>query len=254
MGESVILNVCELSKTFFKGKEEFQVIENLNLDVVENEFLVILGPGQSGKTLFINMIAGLMQPTTGRIMLGGEEVRGISKDTSVVFQKTAVMPWKNALQNVEIGLKYAGVGKAVRRKSARDYLDLVGLKDFETSYPFELSGGMKQRVGIARAYAADPKILLMDEPFGALDAQTRYSMQDEILEIWEKNKRTIIFITNNIEEAIYLGDRILLFSERPAKIKAEYHLAELKRPRNYTDRVFLEIRNEIEAQMDLTLE
>lgn len=243
-----------ISKVFFTAKDEFHAVENVSVDVNENEFLVILGPGQSGKTLFINMLAGLLEPTTGKVYIDGELVEGTTNKISTVFQKTAIMPWKTTMQNVEMGLKYAGVKKAERRRRAQEYIDLVGLQGFENSYPRQLSGGMKQRVGIARAYATNPEILLMDEPFGALDAQTRYSMQEEILKIYERNKRTIVFITNNIEEAVYLGDRIVLFSERPARVKAEYSLEHLSRPRSYVDKEFLRIRQMIEDSMDLTLE
>ena len=254
MGDRVVLQVEGLSKTFFKGNQATTVIENIDLQVKKNEFLVILGPGQAGKTTLINMIAGLLKPTTGKISLNGAEVSGISDKISVVFQKTAIMPWKRTLQNVELGLKYAGVQKNKWRQTSQKFIDMVGLSGFEQAYPRQLSGGMKQRVGIARAYASNPEVLLMDEPFGALDAQTRYAMQDEILKICDKDKRTIVFITNNIEEALYLGDRIVLFTKSPAKVKAEFNMAHLPRPRNYTDKAFLQMREIIEAQMDITLE
>ena len=157
------------------------------------------------------------------------------------------------MANVEFGPEVAGVPKEERRKTAQKYIDLVGLKGFEKSYPHELSGGMKQRVGIARAYTNNPEILLMDEPFGQLDAQTRYAMEEEVLRIWEKEKRTIIFVTNNIEEAVYLGDRIVLLSNCPAKVKEIYDLKNLPRPRNTTDPEFLRIRTEISDNTDLAL-
>jgi len=254
VGERVKMRVRDLSKVFFTGKEDFKAVENISLDVLENEFLVILGPGQAGKTLFINMLSGLLSPTTGTVELDGEQVTGTSLKISVVFQKTAIMPWKTTIQNVEMGLKYQGINSNERKKISQQFIDLVGLQGFENSYPRQLSGGMKQRVGIARAYAANPEVLLMDEPFGSLDAQTRYAMQDEILKIWETNKRTVIFITNNIEEAVYLGDRVILFSQRPARVKAEYRLRDLGRPRNYVDRAFLEMRQMIEKETDLALE
>ena len=155
--------------------------------------------------------------------------------------------------NVEFGLEIAGVRKCERRKIAQKYIDLVGLHGFEHSYPHQLSGGMKQRVGIARAYTNNPQILLMDEPFGQLDAQTRYAMQEEVLRIWQQEKRTIIFVTNNIEEAVFLADRIVLLSNCPAKVKQVYDLSGLSRPRNTTDPEFLRIREDISGNTDLAL-
>ena len=156
--------------------------------------------------------------------------------------------------NVEIGPKYAGVPKGERQERAQHFIELVGLKGFEEHFPRQLSGGMKQRVGIARAYTANPEILLMDEPFGALDAQTRYSMEDEILRIWEQDKRTVIFVTNNIEEAVALGDRIVLFSKAPAHIKEIYDLRDFKKPRDNVSRRFLEVRDMISSNTDMALE
>ena len=173
-------------------------------------------------------------------------------DLGVVFQKYALFPWKTVMGNVEMNQKLKGVDKETRRAKAQEYINLVGLQGFEASLPKQLSGGMKQRVGIARAYASESDIMLMDEPFGALDAQTRYQMEDEIIKIWEKNKRTIVFVTNNVEEAVYLGDRILLLASRPSYIKKEY-IVDLPRPRSQTDRAFLELRNEIVANTDLDI-
>ena len=171
----------------------------------------------------------------------------------MVFQSLALLPFSTVMQNVELPLKLRGMKKKERRQICQKYIDLVGLQGFENSYPHQLSGGMKQRVGIARAYAADPKILIMDEPFGQLDAQTRYAMQNEILRIWEQEKRTVIFVTNNIEEACYLGDRIILMSNCPATVKAEYDLSFLPRPRDMVSQEFLKIRTEISDNTDLAL-
>lgn len=253
MDETIKLKATGISKVFFSKKSEVLAVEDVSLAVKENEFLVILGPGQSGKTVFLNTIAALIPPTAGTVELDGEQIKGTTTKISLVFQKIAIMPWKTTIENVEMGLKYAHMPKKERRDIARKYIDLVGLKGFEDSYPTQLSGGMKQRVGIARAYAANPEVLLMDEPFGALDAQTRYAMQSEILKIWEQNKRTVIFVTNNIEEAVFLGDRIVLFSERPARVKAEYSLEHLGRPRDYMDKEFLQTREMIEKNTDLSL-
>lgn len=243
----VELSVDHVSKSFYARENVFEAVNDVSLDVHENEFLVILGPGQCGKSVLLNMISGLEKPTEGRITFPDE-----APNIGFVFQKTAVFPWKTVMENVELAPQFRGVDKAVRREKAQYLIDLVGLKGFENAYPAALSGGMKQRVGIARAYCSDPNILLMDEPFGALDAQTRYQMEDEILRIWTKEKRTVIFVTNNIEEAVYLGDRIILLSECPATVKKIYPV-DIPRPRNNVDADFLALRQTIEANSDLAL-
>lgn len=220
--EKVRLHIDSLRKEF-QGKDgSTLVVDNVSLDVYDNEFLVLLGPGHCGKTVFLNIMAGLEKPTSGEIFLDGEPLQGNDPRIGMVFQKWSLLPWKTVMENTEIGPKFRGVDKTTRRAKAQEYLNLVGLQGFENAYPSQLSGGMKQRVGIARAYTNDPEILIMDEPFGALDAQTRYAMEEEVIKIWQKEKRTVIFVTNNIEEAVYLGDRIVLFSERPARIKEIY--------------------------------
>lgn len=242
----VKIAVKSLSKTFETKKGTLEVLNDVSFDVYENEFLVILGPGQCGKTVMLNIMADIEQADGGTVEFDG------SSEVGFVFQRYALFNWKNVLKNVEAPLKFKGVEKEQRRKIARKYLDLVGLKDFEKAYPTQLSGGMKQRVGIARAYTSGNDVILMDEPFGALDAQTRYQMQDEILKLRETEKATVVFVTNNIEEAIYLGDRILLFSNKPSQIVREY-IPNLPRPRNQMSKEFMELRNEITAQMDLSL-
>lgn len=254
MAEELILKANNISKTFFSKKSEMDAIDSISLEVRRNEFLVLLGPGQCGKTVFLNILCGLLEPTYGDVWFEGEQVKGPNTHFGFIFQKTGLFEWKTTMENVELGLKYQKVPKAKRREIAQKYIDLVGLHGFENAYPKQLSGGMKQRVGIARAYAANPDILLMDEPFGALDAQTRYSMQDEILRVWSQEKRTVIFVTNNIEEAVFLGDRIIQLSERPAKVKKIYDLSGLKRPRDYMDQEFLRIRTEISDNEVLVLD
>ncbi len=254
MEEKIILQADHVAKTFFSNKGDTDAIEDITIDVRENEFLVLLGPGQCGKTTFLNIVAGLVKPTSGTIRLDGKEITGTDRRIAMVFQKTGLYEWKTAMENAELGLKYRKVSKEERRKVAQKYLDLVGLHGFENAYPHALSGGMKQRVGIARAYTAGPEILLMDEPFGALDAQTRYAMEEEILRIWETERRTVIFVTNNIEEAVTLGDRVVQFTERPARVKRIYDLSGLKRPRSHVSEEFLRVRQEIAAQEELTLE
>lgn len=246
------MEINGISKTFYSDKGYFTAIKDVSFDVNDGEFLVILGPGRCGKTVLLNIIAGLEQQTEGKVVYNGREWKGVNPEISMVFQKLALMPFKTVMENVELGLKFRGMSKGQRREIAQHYIELVGLKGFEKSYPTQLSGGMKQRVGIARAYAADPKLLIMDEPFGQLDAQTRYQMQEEILRIWEKEKRTVIFVTNNIEEACYLGDRIILLSDCPATVKEVYPIS-IPRPRDMVSEEFLNLRTVISDNTDLAI-
>ena len=246
------MEINGISKTFYSDKGYFTAIKDVSFDVNDGEFLVILGPGRCGKTVLLNIIAGLEQQTGGTVVYNGREWKGVNPEISMVFQKLALMPFKTVMENVELGLKFRGMSKGQRRELAQHYIELVGLKGFEKSYPTQLSGGMKQRVGIARAYAADPKLLIMDEPFGQLDAQTRYQMQEEILRIWEKEKRTVIFVTNNIEEACYLGDRIILLSDCPATVKEVYPIS-IPRPRDMVSEEFLKLRTVISDNTDLAI-
>jgi len=248
------LELRNISKIFLTRKSYSVAIQQVDLEVRENEFLVLLGPGQCGKTVLLNIVAGLLEQTTGEICIDGAPYSGLNNQIGFIFQSIGIMPWLTVRDNVAIGPKFAGKNKKERYEIAQKNIDLVRLTGFEKHFPRQLSGGMKQRVGIARAYANNPEILLMDEPFGQLDAQTRYAMQDEILRIWNENKRTVIFVTNNIEEAVYLGDRIVLFSSRPMQVKGVYDLTSLERPRDYTDEDFLEIRQKISDNMDLVLE
>lgn len=250
--KKVRLKLENISQSYVVNNEVRDAVSDISLEVYDNEFLVLLGPGHCGKSVLLNIIGGLEKPVDGRLYLDGEKLTGSDKRISMVFQKLALMPWKTVMANVEFGPEIAGVDKATRRKTAQKYIDLVGLTGFEKSYPNQLSGGMKQRVGIARAYTNNPEILLMDEPFGQLDAQTRYAMEEEIQRIWQQEKRTIIFVTNNIEEAVYLGDRIVLLSECPAKVKEIYEV-NLPRPRNTIDPEFLRIRKEVSENTDLAL-
>ncbi len=250
--QEVKLSLEHISQSFIVKNQVFDAVVDISMEVRDSEFLVILGPGRCGKSVLLNMIAGLEKPVDGRIMLDGEEVKGSDERIGMVFQKLALMPWKTVMENVEFGLKVKGVGKNERRAVAQKYIDLVGLHGFEKSYPSQLSGGMKQRVGIARAYTNSPEILLMDEPFGQLDAQTRYSMQDEIIRVWKSEKKTIIFVTINIEEALYLGDRIVLLSKQPATVKEIYNI-DLPRPRDMLSHEFLELREKISSNMDITV-
>lgn len=250
--KKVILKLQDISKSYIVNNNVVDAVSNVSFEVYDNEFLVLLGPGHCGKSVLLNCIAGIEKPVGGSLLLDGEKIQGSDSRIGMVFQRLALMPWRTVMGNVELGPELTGMAKVERRKIAQKYIDLVGLTGFEKSYPNELSGGMKQRVGIARAYANNPEILLMDEPFGQLDAQTRYAMQEEIQRIWQHEKRTIIFVTNNIEEAVYLADRIILFSKCPATVKQVYDI-KLPRPRNTIDPEFLRIRTEVSDNTDLAL-
>lgn len=244
------LTCSHVTKSFFsKANGEFRVLDDLTFDVNENEFLVLFGPGQCGKTTLLYMLAGIEPVTGGTITHNGRTVTKPEASRAVVYQTMALFPWLTVKGNVEYGPKTRKVPLPEREKNTQKFIDMVGLTGFEHSYPVQLSGGMKQRVGIARAYCNDPDILLMDEPFGHLDAQTRYLMQESLGNIWENEKRTIVFVTNNIEEALYLADRIILMTDCPSQIAREYRI-DLPRPRNIVDPEFLRLRQEITSAMD----
>ncbi len=243
--ENSIIECTGVCKSFETPEGEHQVIKDFNLQAKENEFLVLFGPGQCGKTTMINLIAGFEKVSGGSLKFMGKEIAKPDPSRGVVFQSTALFPWMTTMGNVEYGLKMAGVKKQERQKRAQNYINLVGLQGFEKSYPVQLSGGMRQRVGIARAYCNEPKVMLMD-------AQTRYLMQEELQRIWEAEKRTVIFVTNNIEEALYLADRILVLTNCPSTVKKEY-IIDLPRPRNLVSPEFLALRKEITSIMDSTL-
>ena len=241
-------NIC---KTFTTKDNSLEVLRDFNLDVKENEFVVLLGPGQCGKTTLMNIIAGIQSATYGEVLFEGEKITKPNPKLGVVYQTTGLFPWFSVMKNGDFGPRMKHMPKAEREKKAQHFIDLVGLTGFENAFPIKLSGGMRQRVGIARAYCNDPKVLLMDEPFGHLDAQTRYSMQDAIQDIWSKEKRTVIFITNNIEEAVFLADRIVLLTNCPTNVKREV-IVDLPRPRNYVSKEFLRIREEISKEFEIT--
>lgn len=247
-----MISLEHVSKTFVTERKTTKVIGDVSVRVKENEFVVLFGPGQCGKTTLLNVMAGLTPATSGSVIVNGEAVSRPNPDRGFVYQTIALFPWLTVMGNVCFGQKMKGVHKKEREERARYYIDLVGLKGFENSYPVQLSGGMKQRVGIARAYCIEPSVLFMDEPFGHLDAQTRYLMQDELMRIWEKEKRTIVFVTNNIEEAVYLADRVIVLTNCPTSIKKEFKI-DLERPRNYVDSSFLALRGEISSVVDKTI-
>ncbi|AIF52365.1 ABC transporter ATP-binding protein [Pelosinus sp. UFO1] len=210
---------------------EFQAIKQLDLTVKKGEFLAIVGPSGCGKSTFLDMIAGLAKPSSGEIFIDNKLITGPALDRGIVLQGYALFPWRTVRKNVEFGLAVKKVPQKQRAEISQKYIELVGLHNFEDRYPHELSGGMKQRVAIARALAYDPEVLLMDEPFAAVDAQTREVLQEELLRIWEKTKKTIIFVTHGIDEAVFLADRVAVMSTNPGSIK-EIVSINLPRPRD----------------------
>lgn len=201
-------------------RDRVVALEGVDLEVKEGEFLTVVGPSGCGKTTLLNILAGLIQPTRGAVLLDGRAVTGPGPDRGVVFQEFAVMPWRTVERNIAHGLEIRGVSKAERAAIVRRFVDLVGLTGFEQKYPHELSGGMKQRVAVARTLAADPQVMLMDEPFASVDAQTRITLQEELNAIALATRKTILFVTHNVEEAVFLGDRCCVLSQRPGRVKA----------------------------------
>jgi NitT/TauT family transport system ATP-binding protein len=207
----------------------FTALDDITLDVKSGEFLALVGPSGCGKSTLLDLLGGLEAPTSGRILLDGRPIEGPARDRGIVFQQYALFPWRTAVQNVEFGLDIAGLKSKARREKALHYLDLVGLSAFANRYPHELSGGMKQRVAIARSLAYDPEVLMMDEPFAALDAQTRETLQSELLRIWRRTGKTIVFITHGIDEAVVLGQRVAIMTSRPGRIKQVIEVPEVLR-------------------------
>ena len=217
-----ILTARAVTKSFSlpRGSGEVIAVDRFSLDIAEGEFVCLLGASGCGKSTLLNMFAGFLQPTSGEVALRGEPITRIEPRCGVIFQSYALFPWKTVRGNVEFGLKMQGVPRAERRQRAQSFIDMVKLKGFEDHYPTELSGGMQQRVTFARLLAADPEVLLMDEPFAALDAMTRQVMQEELLRIHEQSRKTIVFITHSIDEALILANRIVVMSARPGRVKS----------------------------------
>ncbi len=208
-----------VGRVFRQGGKDFVALENIDLDVQDREFVAIVGPSGCGKTTCLRLAAGLDHATSGSVRVGGVEVRAPGPDRAVVFQQFALFPWKTVWDNIDFGLVSLGVAADERRRRIEHYIALMGLTGYERAFPHQLSGGMQQRVAIARAYVLDPKVLLMDEPFGALDAQTRVVMQEELVRLARRHPRTVLFITHAVEEAVYLADRIVVMTRRPGRIR-----------------------------------
>ncbi|MTI81561.1 MAG: ABC transporter ATP-binding protein [Firmicutes bacterium] len=241
------LKVSGVNKIFGNGATKVQALSNINLNVAENELAVIVGPSGCGKSTLLNIVAGLEQATNGLVRMNGVEITNPGADRGMVFQSYTLFPWLTVQKNVEFGLKIKGISKKERQGISQRYIELVGLKGFEDALPKTLSGGMKQRVAIARVLANKPEMLLMDEPFGALDAQTRVVMQEQLLRVWEKEQTTILFITHDIDEAVLLADNIYVMSRRPGCIKEKIKV-DIPRPRDHRVTVsprFSEIKKEI---------
>ncbi|WP_262315673.1 ABC transporter ATP-binding protein [Lacticaseibacillus parakribbianus] len=218
-GEVAKLQVSHLSKSFPHPEGDLLVLDDINLTIQANEFVTVIGPSGCGKSTLLNIIAGLDQPTAGEVTCDGRQVEGTGTDRGVVFQQYALFPWLTVRANIAFGLKMQGKSAAASRPIVDHYLQMVGLTKFADSYPKALSGGMRQRVAIARAYAANPAVLLMDEPFGALDAQTRAQLQDSLRAFWATEKKTCFFITHDVDEAIFLGQRIVIMGANPGTVK-----------------------------------
>ena len=241
------IEISGVTQEFEKKDGKFLALDTVNLNVEQNEFICVIGPSGCGKTTLLNIIAGLCKPTTGTVKVRGELVTGPGKGKGVVFQQYALYPWLTVEKNVEFGMRMKGVPKAERAEIAKKYIDLVGLSKFAKAYPKELSGGMKQRVAIARAYATAPEVLLMDEPFGALDAQTRAQLQENLLKTWEQERKTCFFITHDVEEAVLLATKIIIMSAGPGHI-TEIVPVTLPYPRTQQTKLtseFNELKNQI---------
>jgi NitT/TauT family transport system ATP-binding protein len=219
-------------------------LENINLHIEEGEFICFVGPSGCGKTTLLNILAGLDKPTSGEVILNGRPVQETGPDRIMVFQENALFPWLKVIDNVEFGLKMAGVEKEKRHEIAMHFLDMMQLKKFAGAFTYQLSGGMKQRVAIARALVTDPEVLLMDEPFAALDSQTRDLLMVELQLIWERTRKTIVFVTHNIAESVCLGDRIIVFTSRPGRVKKEI-VVEYRRPRLSEDNNLYSYRRKV---------
>jgi NitT/TauT family transport system ATP-binding protein len=246
MSHSGRIQCNAVRKTYRDAAEGTEVValQGLTLDIAPREFLTLLGPSGCGKSTLLNILAGFEKPDAGTVLLDGKAIERPGPDRGVVFQDYALFPWLNIQQNVEYGLREKGIGKAAARDTARHFLGMVGLTGFERRFPHELSGGMRQRVALIRVLAIDPAILLMDEPFAAVDAQTRTILQEELERLWLQTRKTVVFVTHSVDEAIYLSDRVTVMTARPGVVKAIVPI-DLPRPRDATSDAFNRYRREI---------
>ena len=240
----------DLSKSFTLNRASLSVLRGLNLQIRGGESLAIVGPSGCGKTTLLRVLAGLETPDRGQVLIDGHPVRGVGRERAVIFQESRLLPWLTVLGNVSFGLELRGVAKDAAEIRARHYIRLVGLAAFEAAWPRQLSGGMAQRVGIARALTVQPEILLLDEPFGALDAMTKITMQEELARIWREEKVTMILVTHDLEEAIYLADRVLVLSKETG-VPARLIDIDLPRPRDRSESRFVAMRRQLLAEFGL---
>lgn len=240
------IDIRKVVKTFTdrQRNEEVLAVDTVDLAIREHDFICLLGPSGCGKSTLLNMIAGFDTPSSGRIEVAGVVVHKPGADRGMVFQQPTLMPWLTVADNVAFHLKMKGVGRAERRERAQEFIDLVGLTGFERHYPSELSGGMSQRVGIARALLMNPRVILMDEPFAALDAQTKLEMQEELVQIWQRVRCTIVFVTHSIDEALVLGTRIAVMTKRPGRLRDCFEF-DMPRPRDITSPEFNDAKRRI---------
>ncbi len=243
-----ILKIKNLSKSFVTKTHNFEVLKNINITAKEGEFICIVGPSGCGKTILLHIIAGFLSHTSGKILIEGKENHDPSPNKIMVFQDYVLFPWKTVYENIIFSLYKSKLNKNRKKELADYYLDLIALKKFKDWPIYKLSGGMQQRAAIARALIANPKILLMDEPFASLDSQNRKHLRKNLLKIWQKNKKTIIFVTHSINEAIYLADKIYVLTARPTKVKKVYQVA-IQHPRDSSSKEFIDLSRNIESHL-----
>jgi len=252
------LRAEDVSMVFHGRERDVEALREVSLEIAEGGFVSLVGPSGCGKSTFLRIVAGLIQPDAGKVIIDGREVTGTGSGCGLVFQQDSLLPWRTVLDNVGFGLQIRGVSADERNKIAQRYIELVGLTGFENSYPHELSGGMRQRGNLARALSIDPAVLLMDEPFAALDAQTRELMQFELLRIWGKSQKTVLFVTHQIDEAIFLSDRVIVLGARPGRVKEVVNIS-IPRPRpldikrtmefvGYMDRIWKQLEVDVQRQ------
>jgi NitT/TauT family transport system ATP-binding protein len=259
VNEIVKLKVERVNMVFQGRDREVEALKELSLDIQEGGFVSIVGPSGCGKSTFLRVVAGLIRPNGGTVIIDGKEVKAPGSGCGMVFQYDNLLPWRTVIDNVAFGLQIQGISTDERNKIAKFYIDLVGLTGFENNYPHELSGGMRQRANLARALSIDPAVLLMDEPFAALDAQTREIMQFELLRIWEKSRKTVLFVTHQIDEAIFLSDRVIVLGARPGRVRDVIDIS-IPRPREldakrtveflgYVDRIWKQLEGDVRRQV-----